>query len=68
MATLDEIKIEVNKYYENILQRTPIDDEVNVTGLPHVFVTNADGTGVRHVTIGPDFFEVGRPTWGPVAP
>ena len=45
-----------------------IEDEVNVSGLPHVFVMNADGTDVRHVTIGSDFFDVGRPTWGPAPP
>jgi S-layer protein len=34
VATLDEIKIEVNKYYENILQRIAGEDEVNSWAAP----------------------------------
>ena len=32
---------------------------------PKVFVMNADGSGVRHVTLSSEFEVVGRPTWSP---
>lgn len=46
----------------------PIPEEAQGTGGPHLFVMNANGTGVRHVTIGPDLVDLARPRWGPAGP